>query len=84
MIWFVIAAAGLVFCHLYFAERSPALSLVMVAILAPLLSQGLATFLVFEQALGAAFVVAVIIVVGEGYTNGSSNDDRGTVHNNAT
>jgi hypothetical protein len=82
MIWFVIAGAMLVFYHLWFAERSPALSLVMVAMLAPPLSQGLLSYFAVEQSVGAALVVAVIVVIGEGYANGSINDGRGTNHNN--
>jgi hypothetical protein len=75
MIWFVIAGAVLMFCHLRFAERTPALSLVMVATLAPLLSQGFLSYFVVEQSAGASLVVAVIIVLGEAYAS-SSSDNR--------
>jgi len=75
MIWFGIAGAGLAFYHLYFSERSPAQSLVMVAVLAPLLSQGLLDYFTVEQSAGAALVAAAIVVLGEGYAN-SSFDDR--------
>jgi hypothetical protein len=81
MIWFVIAGALLMFCHLRFTERTPALSLVMVAMLAPLISQGLLSYFATEQSVGAALVIAVIVVIGEGYAN-SSSDVRSTAGTN--
>lgn len=82
MIWLVIAGALLMFCNLRFTERTPALSLVMVAMLAPLVSQGLLSYFATEQSIGAALVIAVIVVIGEGYANSSSDDRLSVNHDN--